>query len=52
MRMPQCGKGLYNAITLKNFPWNQLFSNFFSKNVDLTEKCDHIFEDFSTQVHA
>ena len=30
---------LENAITLNNFPWNQLFSNFFrKKNVDLTEK--------------
>ena len=31
-------KVLENAITLKIFPWNQLFSNFFSKNVDLTKK--------------
>ena len=37
-RLAQCGKLLENAITLKNFPWNQLFSNLFSKNVDLTEK--------------
>ena len=22
----------------QKFPWNQFFSNFFSKNVDLTEK--------------
>ena len=33
----QCGKVLENAITLKNFPWNQLFSNFFGESVDLTE---------------
>ena len=37
------------------FPWNQPFSNFFSKNVDLTEKMlifrkngDRVFDDFST----
>ena len=36
-KSPQCGKVLVNAITLKNFPWYQLFSYFFSKNVDLTE---------------
>ena len=34
----QCGKILENVITLLNFPWIQLFSNFFNKNVDLTEK--------------
>ena len=24
---------------VQNFPWNQLFSNLLSKNVDLTKKC-------------
>ena len=28
---------MWKSIRLKNFPWNQLSSNFFSKNVDLTE---------------
>ena len=39
----------------QKFPWNQLFSNFFSNNVDLTEKgwffrkkSDRDFGDFST----
>ena len=40
----------------KKFPWNQLFSNFFSKNVGLTEKYrffdkkngHHVFDGFST----
>ena len=34
----QCGNVPKNAITLKKFPWNQFFSNFFRKTVDLTEK--------------
>ena len=33
----QCGKVLKNDHT-KKFPWNQLFSNFSSKNVELTKK--------------
>ena len=38
MIQPQWGKVLQNAITQKKISWNQFFSNFFSKNVDFTEK--------------
>ena len=37
---PQCGKvlNIKRDHAQKN-SWNQFFSNFFSKNVDLTKKC-------------
>ena len=51
-----CTQFPHCAHSTKNIPWNQLFSNFFSKDVDLTKKiiiflkngADRVFDDFST----